>query len=694
MSDQVGPREVPAQTHEPSSKEGLDFVQDGYFRHSDIVFRYVDKLSPLHAQAMGQLINGHALCHPNHPLRTPGDGGLTLYVGTDLLGKPRLLWKIQQLQYLQYYIHEMRLTTPSWIEYHSKRAELLAEEGEDKADKLEPPSLEEGNDDWVPLPSYPCRASDMVIIQPIKIISSGFLKELSKLVTKDGKTVERYRRQGVPIPTFDPHRYEALRDNFTEGPGLRKGPEKSVKSDAARQEAPDGTGWGGFPLKKENKVDKNEEEESLDVKTSVPESYVEFDVAAPPAAHQANRSTSPSISSNTSTPFTDIGASYYYHCQQAFILAISGGLLASLPDSQQSVAGEEDAEEEEGLITIPEIGRSLFIALSVTRWEKDPSTMLEIGYSAIWWEKVPDELKKEDGMDYEEMRDMGHFIVQDHLLHKKNGESQPDYRDSYLFGDSLPIEASKIRTTLKKLIKDLSAKAGNGPIYIVTHVSEGEELNLKDIGLDVSLTDGDLQPDGWEVPPYMCAAGCGSVFIINTASLFGAIENVPPIPVGSHHFAGRTKRTLETTALTTFGSDPNRRPEKCGNAGNDAFYTLAILVETMTGPTLPELRADYLTNCLPSSHLKAGSMMQEGPEEEVKVIRTVPLTPLGEASTTEQGETPEVVAASERLKGIKVEDVDVNYEDNESDDEGFREDEMITGIYYEDEDGNLHELSD
>ncbi|WWD00240.1 hypothetical protein V866_007149 [Kwoniella sp. B9012] len=694
MSDQLGPQELPAPTHGPSSKEGLEFVQDGYFRHSDIVFKYVDKLSPLHAQAMGQLINGHALCHPSHPLRTPGDGGLTLYVGTDVLGKPRLLWKIQQLQYLQYYIHEMRLTTPSWIAYHLKRAELLAVEGgEEGAAKMKPPSLEEGKDDWVPLPSYPCRASDMVTIQPIKIVSSGFLKELSKQVTKDGKTVERYRRQGIPIPTFDPHRYEALRDNFTEGPGLRKGPQKSVKSDAARQEAADGTGWGGFPLKKHNKVDKIEKEGFSDVQPSASENHVEFDVAAPPPADKIDRSTSPSISSGSSTPFTDIGASYYYHCQQAFILAISGGLLASLPDSQQPVAGEED--DEEGPFTIPpEIGRSLFIALSVTRWEKDPSTILEIGYSAIWWEKVPDELKKEDGMNYEEMRDMGHFIVQDHLLHKKNGESQPDYRDSYLFGDSLPIEASKIRTTLKKKIKDLSTKAGKGPIYIVTHMSEGQVLNLKDIGLDVSLTDGDLQPDGWEVPPYMCAAGCGSVFIINTASLFGSIEKVPPVQVRSHQFAGRTKKTLEATALTMFGSDSNRRPNKCGNAGNDAFYTLAIFVEMMTGPTLPELRADYLTNCLASSPSNAESVMEEGAEEEVKVVRTVPLMPLGESSPTEQGETPEVVAASERLKGIKVEDVEVNHEDDESDDDGFIEDEMINGIFYEDEDGNLHELSD
>ncbi|WWD08013.1 hypothetical protein V865_006123 [Kwoniella europaea PYCC6329] len=692
MSDQPGPQELPAQTYEPSSKEGLEFVQDGYFRHSDIVFKYLDKLSPLHAQAMGQLIHGHALCHPNHPLRTPGDGGLTLYVGTDLLGKPRLLWKIQQLQYLQYYIHEMRLTTPSWIEYHLRRAELLAVEGgEEGVAKMDPPSLEEGNDDWVPLPSYPCRSRDMVTIQPIKIISSGFLKELSKQVTQDGKTVERYRRQGIPIPTFDPHRYEALRDNFTEGPGLRKGPEKSVKSDAARQEAADGTGWGGFPLIKEDKVDKIEKEGSSIVQPSASEDYVEFDVAAPPPVNKVDRSTSTSISSSSSTPFTDIGASYYYHCQQAFILAISGGLLASLPDSQQPVAGEED--EEEGPFTIPpEIGRSLFIALSVTRWEKDPSIILEIGYSAIWWEKVPDELKKEGGMHYEEMRDMGHFIVQDHLLHKKNSESQPDYRDSYLFGDSLPIEASKIRTTLKKKIKDLSTKAGNGPIYIVTHVSEGQELDFKDIGLDVSLTDGDLQPDGWEIPPYMCAAGCGSVFIINTASLFGSIEKVPPVPVGSHQFPGRTKKTLEATALTMFGSDSNRRPDKCGNAGNDAFYTLAIFVEIMTGPTLPELRADYLTNCLASSPSNAESVMEEGgAEEEVKVVRTVPLMPLGESSTTEQGGTPEVAAASEQLKRIKIEDF---YEDNESDDDGFMEDEMINGIFYEDEDGNLHELSD
>ncbi|WVW78804.1 hypothetical protein I302_100766 [Kwoniella bestiolae CBS 10118] len=698
--------ERPAQPTKPLSKEGLEFVKDGYFKHSDIVFRYIDKLSPSHAQAMGALINGYALCQPDHPLRTPGDGGLTLYIGTDEYGKPRLLWKIKQLQYLQYYIHEMRLTTPSWRKYHAKRAELLAEEnGEEKAAKLEMPSLEEGKDDWVPLPSYPCRASDMVTIVPIKIGSSGFLKELSKKVGKDGRTVDRYRRQGIPVPEFDPHRYEALKDNFTEGPGLRKGPERSVKSAAARQEVADGTGWGGFPLNDGNEksamtnVDA-EKQKSPTTEPAPPNNYVVFDVGAPIPPTRDAISPSPSISSGSSTPFNDTGASYHFHCQQAFILAISGGLLASLPDSQRPrPTSVEEEEEDEGSTDIPpEIGRSLFIALSVTRWEKDPSITLEIGYSAIWWEKIPEELKgpkqKEEGMDYEEMRDMGHFIVQDHLLDKKNGESQPDLRDSYLFGDSLPVEVHKIRMTLKQKIKDLSKKAGNGPIYIVSHVSDGDSLDFKDIGLDVSLTDSDLQPDGWEVPPYMCAAGCGSVFIINTASLFGSIENVLPVSVGSHQYAGRTKRSLEETALTIFGSDPTRRPEKCGNAGNDAFYTLAIFIEIMTGLTLPELRADYSMNCLPSSGNKTVDVDGVGveEEEEVKVVRTVPLTSLSDLGLQEVDDAEIMTRQGEESAEDGVED---HYDmGGNEDNDDYLEDEMITGIYHEDEDGNLHELSD
>ncbi|WWC87149.1 uncharacterized protein L201_002035 [Kwoniella dendrophila CBS 6074] len=664
------------------AKEDLELVTDGYYRHNDIVFRYTEALSELHANAMGNLINGNALIQPDHPLRSPGDDGITLYIGTDKLGKPRLLFSIKQISYLQYYIHQMRLTTPSWIEYHSKRAELLEEEdGEAKVANLLQPSLEEGKDDWVPLPSYPIKASDLVSIIPITVNSNVTLKALSKQLMKDGKEVDRHIRNGLPVPEYDPHRWEAVKDNNTPGPGLRKGPEREGRSDAARNESAEGTGWGGFPLKKDE-VDQNKT--SSDPTDSIATQNI-TNPEIPSSAKGADLSPS-SSRSGSSTPFNDLGASYHYHCQQAFLIAISGGMAGYLSESQKSASGADD--EEEGYEDFPpEVGRSLFIALSVTRWEKDPSVILEIGWSAIWWQRslpVSDGIRNTDEkVEYEEMRDEGHYIVQDHLLHKRNGDKRPDYRDDYLFGDSLQVEASKIRPVLKQKLKDLSAKAGNGPIYVVTHTPEGEELNFKDIGLDISLTAPDLQPDGWDVPPYMCAAGCNSVFVINTASFFGSIENVPSVQVDTVQQAGRSKKSLQHTALVMFGNDSARRPEKCGNAGNDAMYTLAIFVEIMTGLTLPELRADYSNVQTP---IKGLSLNHEENESDAKVVRTVPLTPIS------QVEEPSQLTSGQG----KYEERDM-IPDVDEDEEGgsdFMEDDMITGVYYEDDDGNMVEMSD
>ncbi|WRT65096.1 uncharacterized protein IL334_002038 [Kwoniella shivajii] len=620
------------------------------------MYKYTEKLSSLHANAMSSLINGHSLVHPDHPLHKPGEDGITLYIGIDKIGKPRLFFSLHQIQYLQYYIHEMRLTTPSWAEYHNNRTDLLFEGKEEEADQLEIPSLEEGKDDWVPLPSILCKARDLVSVEPITINSNIYMKEIYKRVTKDGKTAERYARNGLPVPEFDPKRFEAIKDNITPGPGLRKGPERQGRNHDRVEEAAEGTGWGGFPLVKEKDHSKDADDSAPVINRSPPENDFDGgDQDHPPTP---------------STPFIDLGMSYFYHCQRAFILAISGGLLASLPDTQRPAPGEEDDEGPMSLIP-PEIGRSLFISLAVTRYEKDPSVLLEVGYSAIWWQKIPQEIERKEGeanMDYEEMRDSGHFIIQEHILDKKNGEVRPDYRDGYLFGDSLPLQKDKIRSTIKQKIKELSVRAGNGPIYIVNHTAEGEVFNFKDIGFDISLTSSDLQPDGWEVPPYMCAAGCGSVFIVNTATLYGSVENVPSKTVDAIQYAGRTRKSLQHTALLVFGQDQHKIPHRCGNAGNDAFYTLVVFLDLMSGLTLPELREEYARAQL----LLNGESLSLA-DSNAKIVQTVPLTPI--PSTDQDAPTP---------------DPEPEYDS----DDGFMEDDMIQGIFYEDEKGNLVEMDD
>lgn len=57
------------------------------------------------------------------------------------------------------------------------------------------------------------------------------------------------------------------------------------------------------------------------------------------------------------------------------------------------------------------IGRSLFVSLRVVTWEADDATVLEIGWSALWWQEKTDAAGErmcgEDGFD--ELRDAGHI---------------------------------------------------------------------------------------------------------------------------------------------------------------------------------------------------------------------------------------------------------------------------------------------
>lgn len=49
----------------------------------------------------------------------------------------------------------MRLSTPSWVEYYQRRAELIADGSQESLTELEEmgePSYEDGKDDWVPIP--------------------------------------------------------------------------------------------------------------------------------------------------------------------------------------------------------------------------------------------------------------------------------------------------------------------------------------------------------------------------------------------------------------------------------------------------------------------------------------------------------------------------------------------------------------
>ncbi|WVF70147.1 hypothetical protein IAT40_004935 [Kwoniella sp. CBS 6097] len=717
-------------------KDGFRLVEDAYFRYADVMFAWTKYLEPNHARAVAPLIYTRALTTPEHPLFDAESGGLKLHIGCDEMGRPHLLFHLKQLEYLQYYIHELHLTSPVWVDYYNRRGELLELGKEEEAKGLQMPARpKEDENDWVPLPDSVIQADYFESIEPIVCDTSFFLAKVSKQIQKDGKKAESNKRLGYPPPTFSSTRFEAMRENLTPGPGLRKGPEKQGQPGRRRKEddSINGTGWGGFPLSSNAGSTENKEFEVI--KPSEPLASDTASAATIRGTEQTKQTeqntavepSSPS-SSQPATPLPselagDYGMRYDFHCQQAFLLAVSGGLAETFPGLSKSSPDENGNIEAEDDEVLPEVGRSLFISLCVTRWERDPKVILEVGWSAIWWQKRLEDEMVEGEPPFEEMRDFGHLIISDHLLSKRNGEKKPDYRDDYLFGDSLPLEQDKLRVGIQRKLKELVKKAGEGPIYIVTHTPAGQEIELKDIGLDVSSWHVDLQPDGWDVPPYMSSAGCGSVFVINTATLFGSIEQAPvdTAPTGMVQAVGRTKKSLQHTALLMFGKDSGRKPEKCGNAGNDAFYTLEIFLAIMAGPPLPELRAEYEHSQLPRSQQ---SSIKTPPEpqpiddaasptadcEALEALASSAFIPSGlqndiaAALSIEKATKP--VEGDERDEGFPSletmreglvfddateEDVKEHY-DSESDDDPMGDD--VKGVFYEDEDGNSIELSD
>lgn len=74
--------------------------------------------------------------------------------GTYDKGKERLLFSLAQVEYIQYFIHAMRLTDAAWADYFTQLAAYNeAADGSAAGEKPQPPSGDEAFDDWVPLPN-------------------------------------------------------------------------------------------------------------------------------------------------------------------------------------------------------------------------------------------------------------------------------------------------------------------------------------------------------------------------------------------------------------------------------------------------------------------------------------------------------------------------------------------------------------
>ena len=86
------------------------------------------------------------------------------------------------------------------------------------------------------------------------------MKKENNRIQKHNKIAARKRFQ-IPMTAAEQNREDAIADNRTEGPGLRKGPMRERKrrsrdGGGGQEEYPPGVGWGGFPLLKKEEVSK------------------------------------------------------------------------------------------------------------------------------------------------------------------------------------------------------------------------------------------------------------------------------------------------------------------------------------------------------------------------------------------------------------------------------------------------------
>lgn len=103
-------------------------------------------------------------------------------------------------------------------------------------------------------------------------------------------------------------------------------------------------------------------------------------------------------------PPSNFSSAYYNHARQALQLASVGGMFEAykgLPEYASLMPSSAQGE--------PPIGRSLFISIRVVTWEMDAEVLLEVGWSALWFQENPGQVA--EGEDkYDELREQGHIM--------------------------------------------------------------------------------------------------------------------------------------------------------------------------------------------------------------------------------------------------------------------------------------------
>ncbi len=233
------------------------------------------------------------------------------------------------------------------------------------------------------------------------------LKKINNQLGKRNKQMEKAKIVTHPTPSMI-KREEAKVDNARPGSGLRKGGGRQQSSPSSRREGgqrnaenessgDEETGWGGCPLKPVVEVEENAQDASSDLPAETVNGDIQEEEIQEPIAAQCHVKPPVESTKPTDPPTESFTTNYYFHAQQAFIVASLGGLTGALE------AGPEDVGPPK------QTGRSLFLALDIETWEPDADVILEVGWAAVWWqEKLGIRAEEEGG--FEQFQDRGHYM--------------------------------------------------------------------------------------------------------------------------------------------------------------------------------------------------------------------------------------------------------------------------------------------
>jgi len=276
------------------------------------------------------------------------------------------------------------------------------------------------------------------------------LKNTKSMYPEEDEETEKVRQaeaEDRAKAAIEEEKQKAWVDNNRDGPGLRRGPDR--KRAAARfsntgttgddedgeeeKTGPNGEalGWGGFPIPSSPaqsssaaEMEKAQHSESALIPLN-PKLKTVADLQSPAESDghggvkscdhkEASSPDDDTLSTSAHdesqveqgpVPITITGGNfttaYYAHAQQALLIATLGGMLEAQKEQPLYIRPIADVAGS------PPIGRSLFMSLRVVTWEADEETVLEVGWSAIWWQEKMGVKGDED--NFEEMRDVGHI---------------------------------------------------------------------------------------------------------------------------------------------------------------------------------------------------------------------------------------------------------------------------------------------